>query len=199
MLEFYRLQQLANQRGLLRDKYRYRALSEPPTPKVEGSRDLSLPGPRTKHVSRRAFQFRLPAAKYGIFPEKHWYNDLEARSEDRIETEPPKEQPLPLISEELPTENADANQHTISVTDVADNTFSEQPEDKECVDADADLPELDLNPPDPYAILLDDQFALIQPEAVKHLEVKRLLPPTHLPPLEPARPTEIAENTTHQP
>ena len=63
MLEVYRLQQLANQTGLLRDKYRYRALPEPQTPKVEGSRDLSLPGPRPKHVSRRAFQQRLPAAK----------------------------------------------------------------------------------------------------------------------------------------
>ena len=53
-------------------------------------------------------------------------------------------------------ENADANQHTISVTDVADNTFSEQPKDKEYVDADADLPELDVNPSDPYAIIRYD-------------------------------------------
>ena len=45
MLEFYRLQQFAHQRILIRDKYRYRALPEPPTPKVEGSLDLSLPGP----------------------------------------------------------------------------------------------------------------------------------------------------------
>ena len=44
MLEFYRLQQLAHQRGFHRDKYRYRDLPEPPTPKVEGSRELSLPG-----------------------------------------------------------------------------------------------------------------------------------------------------------
>ena len=43
ILEFYRLQQLANQRGLLRDKYIYRVLPEPPTPRVEGSRDLDLP------------------------------------------------------------------------------------------------------------------------------------------------------------
>ena len=32
MLEFYRLQQLANQRGLLRDKYLYRVLPEPRPP-----------------------------------------------------------------------------------------------------------------------------------------------------------------------
>ena len=64
MLEFYRLQQLANQQGILLDKYRYRALPKPPTPKVEGSRDLSSPGPRPKHMSRRAFQLRLPSAKY---------------------------------------------------------------------------------------------------------------------------------------
>ena len=58
MLEFYRLQQLAHQKELLRDKYRYRMLPKPPTPKVEGSRDLSLPGPRPKHVSRRDFHFQ---------------------------------------------------------------------------------------------------------------------------------------------
>ena len=55
MLEFYRLQQLAHQKGFPRDKYRYRVLPEPPTPKVEGSRELELPGPRPKYVSRRAF------------------------------------------------------------------------------------------------------------------------------------------------
>ena len=43
MLEFYRLQQLAHQKRLFRDKYRYRVLPEPPTPKVEGSRGLELP------------------------------------------------------------------------------------------------------------------------------------------------------------
>ena len=68
----------------------------------------------------------------------YWDNDLEARPKDRIETEPPKEQPLPLTQEELPAENEDAHQNTISFTDVADNTIPEQPEDKEYVDADAD-------------------------------------------------------------
>ena len=56
MLEFYRLHQLAHQKGLLRDKYIYRVLPEPPTPKAEGSRDLELPGPRPKYVSRHAFR-----------------------------------------------------------------------------------------------------------------------------------------------
>ena len=79
MLAFYHLQQLAHQKGLLRDKYRYRVLPEPPTPKCEGSRDLSLPGPRSNYVSRRAFQQRLPAAKYGPFREMHWENYLAAR------------------------------------------------------------------------------------------------------------------------
>ena len=99
MLDFYRLQQLANQRGLLRDKYIYRVLPEPPTPRVEGSRDLDSPGPRPKHVSRHAFRQRLPIAKYGPFLEMHWENDLAARPEDTVETEPPKEQPSPLTPE----------------------------------------------------------------------------------------------------
>ena len=35
MLEFYRIQQLAHQKGLLRDKYRYRALQEPQRPRCK--------------------------------------------------------------------------------------------------------------------------------------------------------------------
>ena len=105
MLEFYRLQQLAHQKGLLRDKYHYRVLPEPPTPKVEGSRDLELTGPRPKHVSRHAFQQRRPVAKYGPFREMHWDNDLTGRPEDTVETEPPKKQPLPLTPEETPVES----------------------------------------------------------------------------------------------
>ena len=87
MLEFYRLQQLAHQQGLLRDKYRYRVSPEPQMPKVEGSRDLSLPGPRPTHVSRRAFHQRLPVAKCGPFREIYWDKDLETLPEDRVETE----------------------------------------------------------------------------------------------------------------
>ena len=41
MLEFYRLQQLAHQKGLLLGKHRYRVIPKPPTPKVDGSQDLS--------------------------------------------------------------------------------------------------------------------------------------------------------------
>ena len=41
MLEFYRLQQLAHQRGLLRDKYIYRALPEPPTPRSKAAETSS--------------------------------------------------------------------------------------------------------------------------------------------------------------
>ena len=108
MLEFYRLQQLAHQKGLLRDKYRYRVLPEPHTPKFEGSRDLSLPGPRAKYVSRHDFQQRLPVAKYGPFREMHWENDLAARPEDRVETESPKDQTLPLTSQEDPAAIEDA-------------------------------------------------------------------------------------------
>ena len=107
MLEFYRLQQLAHQKGLLRVKYRYRALPEPPTPQVEEGRDLSTPGPRPKYVSRRAFQQRLPVAKCGPFREMHWDNDLRGRPEDTVETEPPKEQPLPLTTEEPTVESED--------------------------------------------------------------------------------------------
>ena len=70
-----------------------------------------------------------------------WDNDLEAHPEDSIDTKPPKEQPLPLTPEVLPEENEGANQHHISVTDDTDNTNSEQPEDKEYVEADADLTE----------------------------------------------------------
>ena len=118
MLEFYRIQQLANQRGLLCDKYRYRTLPEPPTPKVESSRDLS-------------FQQRLPVAKYDKFLELYWDNDLEARPEDSIETEPPNDQTLPLTPKELPAEEGDARQHPITVLDDADETKPERPEGNE--------------------------------------------------------------------
>ena len=87
MIKFYRVQQLANQRGQMRDKYLYLPLPEPPTPRVKGTRELSLPGPRPNHVSRRAFQQRIPVAKYDPFREMYRDNDIEARLEDSIETE----------------------------------------------------------------------------------------------------------------
>ena len=141
MLEFYRLQQLAHQKGLFRDKYRYQALTEPPTPKVEGSRDLSLPGPGPKYVSRRTFQQRLPVAKYGPFREMHWENDLTGRPEDTVETEPPKEQPLPLNQEDHPAENVDTTPQIPSVT--KDTEYLNDPpvhtEERTYEDADAEI------------------------------------------------------------
>ena len=93
MLEFYRLQQLAHQKGLLRDKYLYRVLPEPPTTRVEDSMDLELPGPRPKYVSRHAFQKRLPVAKYGPFREMHLDNYLEARPKAEWKPSRPKSNP----------------------------------------------------------------------------------------------------------
>ena len=52
----------------------------------------------------------------------YWDNDLEARPEDRVETEPPKEQPLPLTPEELPVHDKDGTPHPISVTEDTDDT-----------------------------------------------------------------------------
>ena len=63
----------------------------------------------------------------------------------------------------------DSIPHPISVTEDTDDT-PEQPENKTYVDADADLTEFEENYPDPHAILRDDQFALIQPEAVRRWE-----------------------------
>ena len=37
----------------------------------------------------------------------HWDNYLRGRPEDTVETEPPKEQPLPLTPEEPPGESGD--------------------------------------------------------------------------------------------
>ena len=83
-----------------------------------------------------------------------------------METEPPKEQPLPLTPEELPVDDEDSIPHTISVTKDTDDT-PEQPEDKTYVDANTDLTEFEENSPDPYAILLDDPFAIIPSETAK--------------------------------
>ena len=78
----------------------------------------------------------------------YWDNDLKARPEDMVETEPPKEHPLPLIPEELPVDDEDSITHPISVTEDTDDT-PEQPEDKTYVDANHDLTEFDENSPDP--------------------------------------------------
>ena len=68
-------------------------------------------------MSRLAFQQRLPVAKYGPFREIHWDNDLRGRPEDTVETEPPKEQPLPLTPEEPPVESEDPIPHPHPVTE----------------------------------------------------------------------------------
>ena len=162
MLDFYRLQQLANQRGLLRDKYIYRVLLEPPTTRVEGSRDLDLTGPRPKHVSRHAFRQRLPIAKYGPFREMHWENDLAARSEDTVETEPPKTQPSPLTTEGPPEEDDDTVSHSPSATketDPRDDFPTDPPEERTYVDADAEVTEPEGYTLDTYDIMRDDPFA----------------------------------------
>ena len=91
--------------------------------------------------------------------------------------EPRKEQRQPLTPEELPAGEGDARQHPIPVLNDTDDTNPGMPEGKEYVDADADLTDLDENTADPYAILRDDPFALIQPAAVRRWEYKRL--PTH--------------------
>ena len=140
MLEFYRLQQLAHQKGLLRDKYRYRVLPEPPTPKVEGSRDLSLPGPCPKHVSRREFQQRLPVAKYGPFREMYWENDLTARPEDRVETESSKDQPSTLTPQKDPAAIEDASPPP-SPTVENNPGPADRPEEKTYVEADEEITE----------------------------------------------------------
>ena len=168
MLEFYRLQQLAHQQGLLRNKYLYRVLPEPPIPRVEGSRDLELPGPRPKYVSRHAFQKRLPVAKYGPFREMHWDNDLTGRPEDTVATEPPKEQPLPLTPEEPPVETEDLTSQPQPVTRDTECSYDPiaHPEERTYVDADAEVAEPEEHSLDPYDILRDDPFARIPQEVV---------------------------------
>ena len=99
----------------------------------------------------------------------HWDSDLDERPEDSIETEPLKEQSLPLTPDELPMEEEDVHRHHITVIADADNTNPDQPEGKEFVDADPYTTELDKNSTEPYAILRDDPFAIIPHEAVKRL------------------------------
>ena len=187
MLEFYRLQQLAHQRGLLRDKYLYRVLPEPPTHRVEGSRDLELPGPRPKHVSRHAFQQRRPVAKYGPFQEMHWDNDLTGRPDDTVATEPPKEEP--------PAESEAPISHPHPVTKDAAYP-AESPalhEERTYVDADAEITEPEEHSQDPYDIIRDDPFALIPPELVDQWDAKQnqLQPPQ--PQLQPPEPPDPPE------
>ena len=57
----------------------------------------------------------------------HWDNDLVARPEDTVETEPRKKQPLPLTPEELTDENDDIASHPSSAT--KDTKFIDDPPD----------------------------------------------------------------------
>ena len=59
----------------------------------------------------------------------YWENDLEARPEDRIETET-EEQTLHLTREEIPAKEEEAHRLQIPVTVDADNTNPDQPKDK---------------------------------------------------------------------
>ena len=92
-------------------------------------------------MSRRAFQQRFPVAKYGPFKEMYWDNDLEARAEDSVETESPKEQHLQMTTEELPADTENIDDHPA------------QSEDRTYVDADAEVTEIEELSMDPYDIL----------------------------------------------
>ena len=100
-------------------------------------------------MSRRAFQQRLPVAKYGPFREMYWDNDLDARPEDSVETEPPKEQPLQLTPEELTVEIENNTPQPIPPTEKIDY-YPAQPEDRTYVDADAEVTEPEEHSMDPY-------------------------------------------------
>ena len=71
----------------------------------------------------------------------HWENDLAARPEDTVETEPPKEQPVPLTPEEITEESENPLPHPHPVTD--DTAYpDESPDPQEemtYVDADAEI------------------------------------------------------------
>ena len=98
----------------------------------------------------------------------HWDNDLTGRPEDTVETEPPKEQPLPLTPEDPSAWSEDPIPHHHHVTE--DTAYlDESPvltEERTYVDADAEITEPEERSLDPYDILRDDTFALIHPEIV---------------------------------
>ena len=66
----------------------------------------------------------------------HWENELAARPEDTVETEQPKEQPLPLTTEEPPHPPSVTNE-----TEAPDDLPTDPPEERTYVDADAEVPE----------------------------------------------------------
>ena len=88
----------------------------------------------------------------------HWDNDLTGRPEDTVETEPPKEQPLPLTPEEPPVESEAPIPHPHPVSE--DTAYPEEstvpPKERTYVDADAEITEPEEHSLDPYDILRDD-------------------------------------------
>ena len=105
----------------------------------------------------------------------HWDNDLRGRPEETVETEPPKEQPLPLTPEEPQVESGDLSSHPHHVNkDTAYPDESLIPtKERTYVDADAEITEPEEHSLDPYDILRDDSFALIPPDLVDQWDAKR--------------------------
>ena len=97
-----------------------------------------------------------------------------ARPEDTVETEQPKEQPLPLTPEEHPHP-----QSATEETEPHDNFPTDPPEERIYVDADAEVPEPEEYTLDPYDIMRDDPFARIPQEVVERWDEKRLHQQSH--------------------
>ena len=86
----------------------------------------------------------------------HCENEWAVRPEDTVETEQPKQQPLPLTPEEHP--------HPPSTTEESDpreDLPTDPPEERAYMDADAEVPEPEEYSLDPYDIMRDDPFARI--------------------------------------
>ena len=83
-------------------------------------------------------------------------NELAARPEDTVETEQPKDQPLPLTPEEHPHP-----QSATEETEPHDDSPTDPPEERTYVNADAEAPEPEEYSLDPYDIMRDDPFARI--------------------------------------
>ena len=116
-----------------------------------------------------------------------------------METDPPKEQPLPLTLQEPPAEDEDATYHPTSTTEEIPE-LTAYTEERTYVDADAEVTGPEEHSLDPYDITRDDPFALIPPEMVKHWDSKKK-PPPYPQPQPPQSPgtTELDETLTAQP
>ena len=91
-----------------------------------------------------------------------WQDESAARPEDTVDTNQPKEQPLPLTPEEPTYSSSVPNE-----TEVPDDLPPDPPEERTYVDADAEAPEPEEYSLDPYDIMRDDPFARIPQEVVK--------------------------------